>query len=108
MSGSANHLSIYLIVFLNAACHCMLIWRVKVNRVARLKFCALAFALPAAIMATMRLMVGLGLVHARLAEQAGLERMLTALASMLLLLTPFLATGLALWSAKRQRSLVAL
>ena len=107
MSSSANHLSIYLIVFLNAACHCVLIWRVKVNLVAKLKFCGLAFALPAAIMATMRLMVGLGLVHARLAEQTGAERILTALASMLLLLTPFLATGRALWSAKRLRTLAA-
>ena len=106
MSNFSNHLSIYLIVVLNAACHVMLIWRLKLDKLTRWKFCSLAFAVPLLIVITMRLMVALGLVHGRVAEQGGLERVITMLASMLLLAGPFIATGAAIVSGRKRRALV--
>jgi ribose/xylose/arabinose/galactoside ABC-type transport system permease subunit len=107
MSDQTNHLSIYLIVFLNAATHVMLIWRLKLDKLAKWKFCALTLALPLLIMVAMRLMVGVGLIQGRVAEQGGLERFITALASMLLIAGPFLVTGAAVFFRRKQKALLA-
>lgn len=107
MSELSNHMSVYLIVLLNAVCHMMLIWRLKLDRVAKWKFCALTPALPLLVMATMRLMVGVGLIHARIAEQGGLERFITMLSSMLLIAGPLLVTGAAVLFRRKQKASLA-
>jgi len=96
-------MSIYLIVFLNAACHILLIWRFKLDRAAKWKYASLTVAIPLAVMLTVRLMVGIGVIHGRVAEQAGLERFFTTLASVLLIAGPFLATGAAVVFARKNR-----
>ena len=95
MSELTNNMSIYLIVFLNAACHILLIWRLKLDRAAKWKYSSLTVVIPVAVMLTMRLMVGIGLVHVRVAEQPWFERIFTILGSVLLVAGPFLATGAA-------------
>ena len=106
MSNTSNQLSIYLIVGLNAACHMLLIWRLNLDKVAKLKFCAIGVGIPLLVMGAMRLMIALGVLHGRLAEQGGFERALTMLGSMLLIAGPFLATGAAILFYRRNRSLL--
>jgi hypothetical protein len=108
MSNTSNHLSIYLIVGLNAACHILLIWRLNLDRIAKLKYCALGVGIPLLVMTTMRLMVAVGAVNGRLAEQGGVERALTMLASMLLIAGPLLATGAAVVRARKNRQAAGL
>lgn len=107
MSNAANNLSIYLIVLCNALCHAMLIWRLKLDSAAKLRFCALSAGIPLAVMLAMRLLVAVGVVHARVAEQGGWERATTLLGSVLLLAGPFLATGAALMYRRRSRVVAA-
>jgi hypothetical protein len=107
MTDTTNHLSVYLIVGLNAACHILLIWRLKIGRRAKLKYCAVGVAIPLLVMTTMRLMVALGAVHGRLSEQGGFERALTMLASMLLIAGPLLATGAAVVRYRKKRGSAA-
>ena len=104
MTNASNHLSVYLIVGLNAACHIMLIWRLKIDKIAKLKYCAIGVAIPLLVMATMRLLVALGAMHALVAEQGGIERALTMLASMLLIAGPLLATGAAVVCYRKNRN----
>jgi hypothetical protein len=104
MSSASNNLSIYLIVTLNAACHLMLIWRLKLDMRAKVKFCSLAVAIPAIIMTAMRLLVALGVMHLHVADQAGIEKAVTMLASILLLAGPPIATGAAILSRRKSRS----
>jgi len=99
-------MSVYLIVFLNAVCHAMLIWRLKIDKLAKWKFCGLSFGMPLLIMMTMRLMVGVGLLHGRVAEQGLIERSVTMLASMLLIAGPFLATVAAIMFSRKSRAVV--
>jgi hypothetical protein len=108
MSNTSSYLSIYLIVFLNAACHVMLIRRLKIDKVAKWKFCSLAIGMPLLIMMLMRLMVGIGLLHGRVAEQEGIERVITMLASMMLIAAPFIATGAAVLSSRKRRAVAVL
>ncbi|GFO58005.1 hypothetical protein GMST_03300 [Geomonas silvestris] len=107
MSNAANNLSIYLIVLCNALCHVMLIWRLRLDLAAKLKFWALCAGIPLAVMVTMRLMVALGMIPARVAEQGMWERATTLLGSVLLLAGPFLATGAALMYRRRSRLVAA-
>ncbi|GFO66794.1 hypothetical protein GMLC_03730 [Geomonas limicola] len=103
MSNAANNLSIYLIVLCNALCHAMLIWRLKLDTASKLRFCALGGGIPLAVILAMRLMVAIGVMHARVAEQGMLERSITMLGSVLLLAGPFLATGAALMYRRRSQ-----
>jgi hypothetical protein len=104
MTNTSNHLSIYLIVGLNAACHIMLIWRLKIDKIAKVKYCAMGVAIPLLVMATMRLLVAMGALHGRLAEQGVIERSLTMLASVLLIVGPVLATGAAVVFYRKSRN----
>jgi hypothetical protein len=103
MSEMSNNMSIYLIVFLNAACHILLIWRLKLDRGAKWKYASLTIAIPVAVMLTMRLLVGIGLLHMRVAEQPWFERFFTILASVLLIAGPFLATGAGVVFSRKHR-----
>ena len=105
MSEMSNNMSIYLIVFLNAACHILLIWRLKLHRAAKWKYASLTVAIPVTVMLAMRLLVGIGLVHMRVAEQPWFERVFTILASVLLIVGPFLATGAAVVYSRKNRQL---
>jgi hypothetical protein len=104
MTNATNHLSIYLIVGLNAACHMLLIWRLKIDKIAKLKYCAIGVGIPLLVMATMRLLVAMGAMHALVVQQGGIERALTMLASMLLIAGPLLATGAAVVFYRKSRN----
>lgn len=103
MSSESNHLAIYLIVGLNAACQMMLIWRLKLTTKGKLKYCALSVAIPAVVMMTMRLLVAVGAMHLRVADQVGIEKAITTLAGMLLIAGPPLATAAAIFFSRKQR-----
>jgi hypothetical protein len=103
MSEMSNNLSIYLIVFLNAACHILLIWKLKLDRPSRWKYASLTVVIPVAVMLTMRLLVGIGLIHLRVADQPWFERFFTILGSLLLIAGPFLATGAAFVFSRKHR-----
>ncbi|GFO56267.1 hypothetical protein GMSM_32740 [Geomonas sp. Red276] len=87
-----NHLLIYVIVALNAACHPFLIWRLRLSKGEKWAHAAAAIAAPLLVMSVMRLLVAVGAIHARVAEQGGAERAITTLASILLIVSPLLAT----------------
>jgi len=103
----SNNMLIYLIVALNAACHAMLIWRLKLGRWAKWKYCSLAVGIPLLIAMGMRLMVAVGVMHGRVAEQAGIERLVTSLAGMLLIAGPLMATGAAIIFGRKKRDVAA-
>jgi hypothetical protein len=103
-----NHLLIYVIVLLNVACQIMLIWRLKLDRTIKLKYCALALAIPTVIAVTVRVLVAAGIMHVRLAEQGMLERTITTLASILLIASPFMITIAAVIFRRKQKRLAAL
>jgi ribose/xylose/arabinose/galactoside ABC-type transport system permease subunit len=103
----SNNMLIYVIVALNAASHAMLIWRLKLARWAKWKYCSLAVGAPLLIAMVMRLMVAMGIVHGRVAEQMGVERLVTSLASMLLIAGPLMATGAAIMFGRKKRDVAA-
>lgn len=104
MTSASNHLAIYLIVALNAASQIMLIWRLKLDKRAKLKFSSVAVAIPLVVMTAMRLLVSLGVMHMRVAEQVGVEKVVTVLASILLVAGPPIGTALAVISRGKARS----
>jgi len=101
-----NHSLIYVIVVLNAACQVMLIWRLKLDKRSKWKYCCLAFAVPLLIAVSMRLMVAMGLIHTQLSDQAFLERAITSLASILLIAGPWLVTTAVLILRMKERALL--
>lgn len=101
-----NNILIYLIVALNAGCQAMLIWRMKLDHYAKWKYCSLTVVIPLLIAMAMRLMVAMGVVHGRVAEQVGIERLVTSLASMLLIAGPLIVTGAAILMKMKIRSLL--
>ncbi|MBJ6727473.1 hypothetical protein [Geomesophilobacter sediminis] len=103
----SNHLFIYLIVALNAACHAILIWRLKLERGSKWRFCLATVGVPAAVALAVRLGVATGILHAHLAEQVGIERIFTSLASMLLIGGPWGVTAAAVLSRKKEPVLAA-
>jgi hypothetical protein len=102
-----NNLLIYVIVALNAACHPMLIWRLKLDKPTKWKFSAMAVAAPVLVMCAMRLLVAVGVMHGRVADQATMERAITSAASMLLIVGPVMATAAAIIFSRKQRSAMA-
>ena len=101
----SNNILIYVIVALNAACQVMLIWRMKLSRWTRWKFSSLAFGAPLLIVIVMRLMVAMGIVHRRMAEQVGIERLVTSLAGILLIAAPLIVTGAAIISRRKKQAI---
>lgn len=96
---------IYVIVVLNALCQAMLIWRLKLAQGTRTALCALTLLVPLAIALAMRLAVAGGVFHAKLAEQTGIERLITTVASILLIASPWLVTAWAIIVGKRTKKL---
>lgn len=90
-----NHLLIYMIVVLSAASQAMLIWRLRLKGTVKWRYCGLTVLVPFFVAMTMRLLVAAGIVHARVAEQVGIERLATTLASILLFAGPLLVTAFA-------------
>ena len=103
-----NHSLIYLIVILNSICQAMLIWRLKLDKHSKWKYCCFAIAVPLLIAVSMRGMVAMGAMHAHLSEQAVLERAVTSLASILLIAGPFIVTIAAFAFRRKQRIVQAL
>ncbi len=97
---------IYLIVALNTCCQLMLIWRQKFPPGVKRKYCAYAVAIPLVVMLSMRLLIAGGMIHGRVADQTPVERYITTAASILLIAGPWLVTLAAIFSKKRQRTVV--
>ena len=101
MSSESNHLAIYLVVGLNTLCQVMLIWRLKLAQREKLKFSALSVAIPVVVTMAMRLLVAVGALHLRVAEQVGIEKFVTVAASILLIAGPPMATAAAVLSRRK-------
>ena len=97
---------IYLIVALNTCCQLMLIWRQKFPGGEKRKFCIYAVAIPVAVMVSMRLLIAGGMIHGRVADQSPTEHYITTAASILLIAGPWLVTLAAIFSKKRQRTVI--
>ncbi len=87
-----DHILIYVIVFLNALCQMMLIWRLRRMNGARWLFMGIAVALPLLSVALMRTLVACGAINAHVAEQSRMEHLVTSAMSALLMAGPWLAT----------------
>jgi len=103
MSTESNHILIYLIVLLNAFSQIMLIWRLKSLGTARFAFMGVAAALPLSLTAMMRILVALGVINGRIADQSHLEHFLTQTMSILLIAGPWLATAAAVMSSRGRK-----
>jgi len=97
---------IYLIVALNTCCQLMLIWRQKFPAGVKRKYCVCAVAIPVLIMLSMRLLIVGGMIHGRVADQTSVEHHITTAASILLVAGPWLVTLAAIFSRKRQRTVI--
>ena len=102
-----DDLYVYAIVALNTLVQVTLIWRLKFPAGGKWKYCAAAIALPLAVMGVMRLLVQVGAIHARLAEQTSFEHYVTLFSSALLVLAPWLVTCAAIVSKRRLASVRA-
>ena len=98
-----NHLLIYVIVALNSLCQAILIWRFKFQTSEKLVFCSLTVAVPLTIAVIMRTIVATGLLHSHVTEQAGIERIVTMAASMLLIGGPWIVTAAAVYYRQKQK-----
>ncbi len=94
---------VYLIVALNVVLQVMLIRRLKLPSGAKRNYQLTAVAIPVLIMLATRLAIAAGMIHARVAEQSGVERLFTMTASVALLAGPLLVTLAALVSRMRRR-----
>jgi hypothetical protein len=102
-----DEIYVYAIVALNILVQATLVWRLKFPAGGRWKYVAAVIAVPLALMAGMRMLVGTGAVHARLAEQSAFEHYLTMLSSVLLVLGPWLVTFAAVVSRRRRAAVRA-
>lgn len=87
-----DHIYIYLIVGINVVCQILLIRRQKMPDNRKWLFCSLAIAIPLVLMVSMRLLIAAGLLHAKLADQTSAERLITQIASIMLLAGPWLTS----------------
>ena len=102
----ADKIFIYLIVALNTACQLMLIWRLRFTPFEKRKFCIIAVAIPLLLMVSIRLLIAGGIIHGRVADQSPMEHLITMAASFLLVAGPWGVTLAAIFSRKRQRTVI--
>jgi hypothetical protein len=102
----ADQVLIYMIVGLNTLCQVMLIWRQKLDKSAKWKFCCMAFGIPVLIMLAMRLLIASGSIHGHVAEQSIVEQYITKGTSMLLIIGPWLVTFAAILTYRRSRAVL--
>ncbi len=100
----SDEVFIYLIVALNMLVQIMLIWRLKFPAGGKWKYCLSVVAIPALVMASVRLAVAGGMIHGRVAEQSTIERWITSAASIMLVAGPWLVTLAAILNKKRRTS----
>ena len=86
----------------------MLIWRLKFEKYSKWKYCSLAVAVPLLIAVAMRVMVSIGAINVQISEQTFLERVVTSLASILLIAGPFIVTVSAMMLRRKRRIVEAL
>ena len=92
---------IHLIVALNVVVQLTLIGRLKFPPGERRKYYALAIAIPALVLLSMRLLVASGLIRDHVADQPPVEQFVTSAASILLLAGPCIVTLAAILDKKR-------
>ena len=101
----SNELLIYAVVGLNALVQLTLILRLRFPEGGKWKYGVAVVAAPLLLLLLMRLLVASGVVNARVAEQTLFERVLTQGAGVLLLVSPWIVTTLAVTSKKRRAAL---
>jgi hypothetical protein len=99
----ADQVLIYMIVALNTLCQVMLIWRQKLDKSAKWKFCSIAVGIPVLIMLSMRILIANGAIHGHVTEQSLDEQYVTKGSSILLIIGPWLVTLAAIIISRRNR-----
>ena len=97
-----DQLFIYLIVALNIGVQLMLIRSLRFPPGARNKFYWLALGIPLLIMLLMRVLVALGVIGSRTAEQSVPEAAITAAAGIIMMAAPWFVTLFAVINPARQ------
>jgi len=98
----SDPLFIYLIVALNIGVQLMLIRSLRFPPGARRKFYWLALGIPLSIMAIMRLLIAVGAINNRMAEQSVAEAAITAAAGIIMMAGPWFVTLFAIVNPARR------
>jgi hypothetical protein len=101
-----DQLFIYLIVALNALVQLILIRSLNFPAGGKRKYYLLAVAIPLLVMLSVRLLIAVGVMHSRVADQSVLEQHATTAASVLLMAGPWLVTLAAILDKRRKGWLI--
>ena len=97
-----DELFIYLIVALNALTQILLIRSLRFPAGGKQKYYLCAIAIPVLLMLSMRLLIAGGMIHGRVDDQSSIEKIITTVASILLIGGPWLVTLAAILDKRRQ------
>ncbi len=98
----SDQVFIYLIVALNTLVQLMLIGRLIFPAGGKRKYYLFAVAIPVLVMLSMRLLIAVGIIHGRVADQSAIEQHFTTAASILLMAGPWLVTLVAILDKQRK------
>ncbi len=93
---------IYLIVALNTCVQLMLIRSLNFPVGGKRKYHLIAVAIPVLVMLSARLLIAVGMIHSRVADQSAIEQHITTAASILLMAGPWLVTLAAIFDKQRK------
>jgi hypothetical protein len=93
---------IYLIVALNTFVQLILIRSLNFPAGGKRKYYVFAIAIPVLIMLSTRLLIAVGMIHSRVADQSAIEQFITTAASILLMAGPWLSTLAAILDKQRK------
>ncbi len=97
----SDDLFIYVVVALNILVQLMLIHSLRFPPGGRRKYYLLAIVIPIAIMLAMRLLIVVGAINNRVADQSTVAQLVTSAAGVLLMASPWLVTMFAIVDKKR-------
>jgi hypothetical protein len=98
----SDHVVIYLIVALNTFVQLLLIGRLNFPASGKRKYYLFAVAIPVIVMLSTRLLIAVGMIHNRVADQSAIEQYVTTAAGILLMAGPWLVTLAAILDKQRK------
>ena len=98
----SDQVFIYLIVALNTLVQLILIRSLNFPDGGKRKYYVFAVAIPVLVMLSTRLLIAVGMIHSRVADQSAIEQFITTAASILLMAGPWLATLAAILDKQRK------
>jgi hypothetical protein len=101
-----DHVFIYLIVALNTLAQLMLIRSLNFPAGGKRKYYLLTVAIPLLVMLSVRLLIAVGILQGRVADQSTIEQHITTAASILLMAGPWLVTLAAILDKQRRGWLI--